>query len=247
MTESSVTAAVRFAEVYRRHLSLVASLEPADADLLLHRKLVMFSILDALSRAVFPNSANRGRFVSLLRQFATWPESERISLPHLVRLLSRSPDPGLDELRAFAGNALGRWLPGHVVPLSEDPDPAQVLAHLPTDASLQVRIARVQLGRLQHAELFYTYRNSLVHELRTPAHDLRLWETPDPHYVHLTMLGSLGSTAGETTWQLQYTNRFLARIVAEVIESVQAHLIQHHINVFDVFDSGEYWIAELNQ
>ena len=69
----------------------------------LFKKILYVGILDALSKTVsYPNQKNRERFVSLIRNFSNWKYAEKISLPHLVRLLQKVHSPEFSDLRAYA-------------------------------------------------------------------------------------------------------------------------------------------------
>ena len=55
-----------------------------------HSKILCCSIFDALSKSVFPDiKGNRQRYIELVRLCDQWPESQKVSLLHLVRLLEK--------------------------------------------------------------------------------------------------------------------------------------------------------------
>lgn len=65
-----------------------------------HEKILLVAFLDALAKTVNPDSNMLPwqRFVRFLEAFTPWKEGDRISVPHLVRLLERLPDSRFDKV-----------------------------------------------------------------------------------------------------------------------------------------------------
>ena len=70
-----------------------------------HSKILSCSILDAISKSIFPEiSSNCQRFTALVRLCKNWPESQKVILLHLVRLLEITPNlpASTNELKKYA-------------------------------------------------------------------------------------------------------------------------------------------------
>lgn len=78
----------------------------------LYKKILYVGIIDTLSKTIYSRKGNRDRFVSFVRNFSGWNSCERISLPYLVRLLERAPDPQFSKLRKFALSLFDKWSEG---------------------------------------------------------------------------------------------------------------------------------------
>ena len=64
----------------------------------------------------------------------------------------------------------------------------------------------IQLDSICHVQLFYTYRNSLVHELRKLGHGIEFKDDSSEPYYHSILDIDKG---GHMTWELVYPLGFL--------------------------------------
>jgi hypothetical protein len=206
----------------------------------LYKKVLFVALLDSMSRAVFPSKGNRERFVGLLKNFSEWKEGDRVSLPHLVQLLAKAPDPHFSKLRVLAHLKLDEWGPSEIVMLDRDPTFDELCKLWPTEKEHRFPLAGVELESLQHWHLAYTYRNSLVHEFRTLGRGPELREIGSPHYISYTMLDD------SRTWELVYPADFIRCVCATCLKNLKFYLLSNRLDPFSFYGFGTYWITELN-
>lgn len=208
----------------------------------LFKKILYIGIIDALSKTVFPRKGNRVRFVLFLEIFSGWKNCGRISLPHLVRLLEFTPEPEYSELRKFAFSIHEQWISGDVIGLEKEPNYKEVTKYWPRGKENIEPIKGVNLDSLKHVHLLYTYRNSLVHELRNLAYGMEEFALEkEPSYHSMRM------EDGKDTWQLVYPLGFFEIICETCLKSLKKYLIINNIDPYNSFNFGSYWKEELNQ
>lgn len=208
----------------------------------LFKKILYIGIIDALSKTVFPRRGNRERFVLFLEIFSDWKNCDRISLPHLVRLLEFTPEPEYSKLREFVFLAYGQWHSGQVISLENDPEFKEIIQYWPKGQANNECIKGVKLETLKHVHLFYAYRNSLIHELRNLGYGLEeLSLEEEPSYHSMTM------EDGKDTWQLVYPLGFFENICETCLKNLEKYLTSNNINPYNSFNFGSYWKEELNQ
>lgn len=236
-----------FVSFFRKQLQAIESLkvEQHHEGKNLFQRILYVGVIDTLSKTAYPKKLNRDRMVSFLRRFVTWEYSERVSLPHLVSLLERSPEPEFSDLRHLAYSELSKWQQGSVIGLEKDLEATRVKALWPKEKGFDEPIEGVTLELLQHIRLFYVHRNHLVHEMRHPGHGMDF--DPDdtnPYYHSMTHIEGETKTA---TWELVYPLGFLKRICAEALEKLERYYIDEQVNPYHAFAFGTYWIDELNR
>jgi len=208
----------------------------------LFKKILYIGIIDALSKTVFPRKGNRIRFILFLKIFSGWKNCDRISLPHLVRLLEFTPEPEYSKLREFTFSAYEQWRSGDIIGLERDPKHKEIFKYWPKGKDNTEPIEGVKLESLRHVDLLYTYRNSLIHELKNLGYGLEeLSLEKEPSYHHLT------DEKNEETWQLVYPLGFFENICETCIKNLKKYLIKNNINPYNSFKFGSYWKEELNQ
>lgn len=162
----------RFIGYFKNQLYEIKALQTEHAGL--YRRLLYASVLDTLAGSVLPNRHNRDRFTYFLQRFCQWPDGDRVSLPHLVQLLRKNPDPAFEKLREWALVKF-KALPVHgsaLMPIKHDPSFDEVKRLWPAQKEHRTPLEGVDLVSLQHFQLLYFYRNTLVHELRTPGYGM---------------------------------------------------------------------------
>lgn len=90
------------------------------------------------------------------------------------------------------------------------------------------------IAECQYFELFYTYRNCLVHEFREPGYG---WDVSgagvQPFYM--SYLGREGQ------WERTFPTRFFQRLLDSTIEGVRDHLLREKIDPYTRFEFGSMW------
>ncbi len=213
-----------------------------DRKTLFQRALYM-GVIDALSKTVYPKRGNRDRFVCFIRSFAKWQYSEKVSLPHLLRLASRNPEPELSKLREYANAEISKWRQGEVIKLDRDPDDSSVVRFWPKGS--EYKELNDWLDSLRHVHLLYAYRNFLVHEMRKPGRGIDFDNDDQWPYYHSMTHVDQGRETG--SWELVYPVRFIEQLCTEALRNLRDHYVTQRLNPSDNFAFGTYWIEELNR
>ena len=179
--------------------------------------------------------------MSFIRNFAGWDECDRISLPHLIRLLEKVPDPEFSEVRNFAYSQYDQWSHDQFLQLDRDPLFDDIKQRWPK--SFPKPLEDVQPEHLQHCNLFYRYRNSLIHELREPGYGMDFRDRDYPFYY---TLGSKDLGSDEQNWELVYPLDFYKKIVETALTNLEAYYVKQRIDPYSCFTFGSCWIEELN-
>jgi hypothetical protein len=242
---SSVTDSInQFISFFREQAESISSIQISrPVDYLVFKRILYIGIIDALSKTVYPRKGNRDRFVSFVKNFSKWKFCEKVSLPHLVRLLEETPDPEFSDLRKFAFSHFDTWVPGEIVELDKDPDHDEVYKLWPKGKEYTTPILNVQLSSLHHANLLYTYRNVLIHEMRKPGYGMDLGDKKVPFYHSMSHLRE----GQKDTWELVYPIGFFESICGCILEELEKFYISNRIDPYSLFRFGTYWIEELNR
>lgn len=232
----------RFLGFFRDLLKEIQNLESAKSTALF-RKTLYSSLLDALTRTTalaHPKKSNRERIVDFVSIFCGWPEWGKISLPHLIRLLEKVPDPAFSNLREYAFSIYDQWDEGAVIRLDRDPDFQTIKEIWPKE--IPKPLEDIQIEFLQHANLLYRYRNSLVHELREPGYGMEFTTDTEPFYHSMT-----NSDTKEKTWELVYPLGFYEKLCENAIDKLKDYYLKDRIDPYSCYVFGTYWIEELNR
>ena len=234
----------RYTDYFNDHVSKISSVQE-DQYQYSYRKLLYIAVIDAMSKTAFPFKRHRDRFISFVKTFSDWEHGERISLTHLVQLLNLNPDPAYEKVRQFANNEIMGWVPGDVVTLDRDPWISSVLQDWPNEKEYKEPIEGVSLESIKHWSLFYTYRNSLVHELRAPGVSLDDIADQDPAYTYLAGGPSdISMSVGD--WILSYPIHFFHKVCKNCINNLNYYFFKNKIDPLQHLVSGSYFIEELN-
>ena len=236
-----------FTDYFRDQLVEITTLTTKHQEL--YRKLLYVSVLDTLAGSVFPKRKNRDRFTAFVERFCEWPDGARVSLPHLMQLLKRNPDPVFQKLREWT-IARYKALPAHdggIPPISHDPLFEEVKRAWPASADHRMPLEGIDLSSLTHYQLLYVYRNMLVHEFRSPGRGIEFrGEDNEPFYHGMTSTNDAGAVIGRTV-ELVYPELFLHRLCEAGLKNVKEYFISNELSPLESFVFGTYWIRELNR
>lgn len=209
-----------------------------------YKKLLLSSLIDSLSRTVYPRKGSRDRFVEFVKNFGDWNDGNKISLPHLIRLTKICPEPEFEKIRELAYDSLKNWAPGEVISLDRDIDYNLALSKYPKDKSLAKNNDEFNLNSIQHFNLLYVYRNSLVHEFRPPSSDFDRGHHNYPFYMHVTKIKT-EHNANEV-WVLNYPVQFYLELANNCIKNLEKYLLKNRLDPYDYFIFGDYWLEKFN-
>jgi len=225
----------RFSSFFKEKLQHIASI-PLEKSGELFQKILYNGLLDALSVSVAsPKKGNRERLVSLIRCFSNWAQCDRVSLPHIIRLLQRVPDPEFSQLREYAFSLYDRWQSGETVSLDRDPSLEEVKERWPR--TLPKPIEDVCLESFQHVHLFYSCRNSLMHEFREPGYGMEFGPTDEPSYH---------SMMEPDSWELVYPVGFFRKLCETTLARISEYYLKNRIDPYSRYTFGSSWITALN-
>jgi hypothetical protein len=237
----------RFCDYLSSQVSEIEELRSSREEL--YRKLLFVGLLDTLAGTLMPHRQNKDRFIRFIQQFCKWPDGERVSLPHLVQLLRKNPDPAFGHLRKWALDKYNQ-LPVHsgaLMLISEDPTTDEVRREWPTSAEHKMPIQGIDLPALTHVNLLYTYRNALVHELRMLGYGMDFSDTGEVPYYHGSSKIDENAELILKTVELVYSWRFLRNLCTTGITETRRYLTENGLNPYDSFAFGTYWLKELNR
>lgn len=193
----------------------------------LHRKILYSTALDPLARAAYGASlGNKARFTRLVRELSGWSHSERVSLPQLQQRL-RAEGRHRQKLCRKIRHDLGLWDSDSKIGLQHSPV-ADVL--VPFAQGNEIKL----ISECKYSELFYAYRNSLIHEFREPGYGWDIAGTSSKPF-YMSYLGNEGQ------WELVFPVRFFETLLAGTLAGLRAHLIKHKINPYKNFQFGSMW------
>jgi hypothetical protein len=214
-------AITEFIEHFRGHAEMLNAVTPN-----LYRKILYATALDPLGRAAFGGTETHGnRITRLLDELIEWDEKHRVSLPQLALVLSEK-DRTSGQLCQRVIELLSQWTPGEVIYLSASPHISELSPlTIPEEGSL--------LKAATYAQLFYTYRNNLIHEFREPGYGVE-WSAGKEPYYHAMI---------DNPWQLVFPVGFFARLYQEVLSGLEAFLVRTDIDPYSQFEFGSRWRA----
>jgi hypothetical protein len=229
----------QFLQFFEEKIEIVKTSEFRDSNSLF-KKTLYVGFIDALSKTTaHKKKGNRDRLISFLLYFCEWKELNKISLPHLVRLLEKVPDPEFRNVREHAYEEFDKWGSGQILDLSHDPDYEVINKLWPKE--IPKPLENIQLSFLKHSNLFYKYRNSLVHELREPGYGMEFKEDKRPFYHAMENIDT-----GLETWELVYPLGFYEEIISTAIINLRTYYRKERIDPYKLYNFGTYWIDELN-
>lgn len=229
-----------YLDYFQNQLQKIRNLEckkPTD----LFRKILYSSLLDALSKTTaHPKKGNRERIVDFIHRFCNWSTCEKVSLPHLLRLLEMVPDPAFSDLRQHVFSILDKWEEPKLIYINSDLDYKDVMKYWPNDIPKPLENIRIEF--LQHVNLFYRYRNSLIHESRKPGDGIEFPNMSEPYYHSMN-----DNKAKQETWELVYPLKFFDSLCDAAIKNLKEYYLKDRIDPYSCYKFGTYWIEELNK
>lgn len=191
-----------------------------------YRKLLYATALDPLARAAFGKIGHRERIVRLIDELTEWKERDLVSLPQL-QLILRENKRGCHRLFREVNGHLRQWTPGSILPISISPHPDQLLPF----ADL---VEKEFIRKSRYSELFYTYRNNLIHEFREPGYAMELSSDKVHPYYHSMI---------RDPWQLNFPVGFFAFMYANALSGLEKYLLHRDQDPYAQFEFGSLWRA----
>lgn len=228
----------------------------------IHAKVLLCAIIDSLAKSRFSNiSANGERFIKTVEECSEWSDCDRVSLLHLKRALELIKEIPSEfcSLENWAAGAfaekfrLNERLLSVRSPIAKDPVADEVLAYWPVDsANGRKRIGDIGFEKLQHKNLLWLYRNTLVHEYRIPGRgsELSAREEVAPYYQQVAKVEDIHPQSGlifTKRWELVYPTGFFIQLSEEILQNVAAYHLKEDSSPFAAYSDGSYWIPRFNE
>lgn len=194
---------------------------------ILHRKILFALIIDPLSRAAYgTEGTHRERVTKLIIDHSFWDDCSRVSLPQLVLNLE---DRNLQETDLYHGasDRLSKWPSKNIPRLNQSPLFDELESFTSAD-TVDV------LKKCRYVELFYTFRNNLIHEFREPGYGIEMSQDGTTPYYH---------GMKDNPWQLVYPIGFFKRLCESILDSLPSHFRNNNITPHDQFEFGSLWRA----
>lgn len=196
----------------------------------LHTRILWVTLLDAISPAAHPTlkSKNRQRIVSFLEDTAQWDKANRCSLPQ-VKLNLEDKKLINGKLYSFVEAELAKWSSGSTYEPEHEPEESVLVALAYCDCERRI----INLCRFK--ELFYSYRNWLVHGFKIPGYGMDLSSNRKKAYYHSS------DRQGILTWELVFPPLLFQRILTAGLDNLEALLKTEQRNPYDAYDFGSKW------
>lgn len=238
----------RFTAVFHSYVCAIAAVTLGSDDER-YRKILYFTVLEALAKARYPKDRPGDAFSSFIVNYCGFADGERVSLPHLVGALERTAENAFTEIRNFAFDELRKW--GTMGPIGVDKDPAraEIQRRWPKTSEgsdRDIPELRLRWAALQHRNLLYAYRSKLSHESREATMSFEAADDVIPYYESVRD-GEVALDSQETEWHLVYPSAFLAAACRSGIEGLKTWLLENSINPYGQFLFGHYLVEDLNQ
>jgi len=160
----------------------------------------------------------------LIDTCSNWEDKDRVSLQQLLLNLNETGYCS-GHLYEETRNQVNSWTEGAIIRPSEDPFFNQIIGLANPDEKPLVMKAR-------YSELFYTYRNCLVHEFREPGYGIEMSVDPSTPYYH-------GMT--NSPWQLVFPLPFIKELCLTCLNGLREYLITNEVNPYDSYGFGSMW------
>jgi len=220
-----------FKQYFSGQIDLVAGLPNK-----LHKKILFSCILDTLGQARYPKGSNKKRIVSFINTCSDWEDRNRVSLSQLLynfdRKLSYS-EKKQSELYGYAQKRISSLDRARVYRASEvDPFFNEFKKTVTKKESKSLKLAKYK-----YVDLFYAYRNMLVHNFKEPGHALE--STSDGEF---TLFHFGDSRYG----QLIFPVGFFQYICTSCLDGLHSYLIDSNINPYKdgIYDFSDIWILK---
>ncbi|MDA0999612.1 MAG: hypothetical protein O2807_03715 [bacterium] len=196
----------------------------------LYKKILIVTIIDTLSIPRFPNRNNRYRFTKIIETCGQWKNATRICLPQLLLNLRNEPATLGGSLESEVARRIGSWSSGRIYGIDVvDPWLTGIVSSATTTQEEKCILNNSQ------SNLFYLYRNHIVHEFREPGQSIPVFGNPNPHYHMHTVIG------GPTTWELVYPVEFIILITKNILDSLKIYLYGHYLDPYQFYNFGSLW------
>lgn len=192
----------------------------------LHSRILLVTIMDALSRAAHPHLAkkNHDRFVKFIDNCAQWSDRDRVSLPQIkYKLKEASLING--PLYNYVTSTINGWQESLIHDSSVDPLFDSVISKAQCDCERKI------IKSSKYKELLYSHRNYLVHEYRNPGDGfVGFSQSTGAHYHQY-----------DERWELVFPVSLFSSFCHDGLSELKKKLIDEGIDPYEAYEFGSKW------
>ena len=209
-----------------------------------HKQTLLFNFLDLLSKIPAKDGiTNRERFTSFVHNFCDWSEDYNVSLPHLKIIVEKDTSDDLRAVREFCFAKLNMWQKSTPINLNNDPSLKDINNLWPKGYKA---IGKITPEHLCHLNLFWSLRNSLIHEMHPLGKAYDLFIADFPHYngrigIDFSNTNDL-MTQKQYVWELYYPTKFYITIIQNAIKNLRKYCHDERLNPYLKFRIESSWI-----
>jgi hypothetical protein len=196
-----------------------------------YQKILYSCLLDTTANARFPTEGNKVRVCDFISECCSWPHVNRVSAPQLMMTLKRKGQES-GKLFGYLSEIVSKWDKDKIVDCESDPMLEQL-------ESIAVEGEKKFLSENTYLELFYRYRNYLIHNIREPGYSIELRDDGNSPYYH--WMKSLDEPA-ESEWQLVFPVGFFQTLCETGLIGLEKYLRENGINPYEQYPLGNEWI-----
>jgi hypothetical protein len=226
----------KFCDYFEERISKAA--ETSDK---IFKKTMLMVLIDALSVAKYGSETGiKERFTNFIKECSDWKDCGRISLPQLLLVLTDDMNLLISKddtaLISYVKKYLSKWKSGHFYEFTDDPFPFEI-EHI---VNLQAEKSKVENSL--HYNLFFEYRNTLVHEAREPGYGMELSsDSSRPYYHSICFHDDLGSDNTSNYFELVYPAEFIVKITKTLLYNVRVYLNEYNVNPYTQYKFSSIW------
>ena len=194
----------------------------------IYRKILYLVEIDTLSRAAFPNkNGHKTRVLNFLSKCSNWSERDRVSATQLMFSLE-AKGKNSSPLFKLINERINEC--GTRIDASKDLTLEEV-RNVPCSDDLKL------VDEVRYDELFYKYRNTLIHEFREPGkYSISCVNEVSPFSKEVEDIST-----GEKTWELVFPVIFLERLCEGCIDGFEKYLIENNQDPYVSYDFRPLW------
>lgn len=234
----------RFISIFEDHINFVQTAELPKYGKL-YKKIICFGIIDTLSKTVLDLKQHRKRitkFISINSNHTIW---EKVSSSHLLKLLELESFKEFELLKTEVRVILSRIQTQSYCTV--DLNYVDICRKWPGIQSVKYKISNKNIGirDMKHINLFYNYRNYLIHELRRPD---STWDDDLNHtepYYDCKIDARIKPT--KNCWEIGYPLGFFVKLCNELIQNTKDFLKSESINPYTKFERTDFLLKDFNQ
>jgi len=214
-----------FITYFQEEITKVSSIENN-----LYKKLLFSCIIDALGTARFPHHDTDQKMISFLLDCSPKAGLNRVSLIQLELFLNYTlskQEKATSQLLQHVRQETAKMKEGHVY-RGHDVDPFynQLDKKSTSKEKTILKLAR-------YVNLFYAYRNEMVHGFKEPGYPMEISDDDSNPYYHSCI---------NEPWQLVFPPAFFQMLCTNAMNGLKHYLDTNDITPYDQYEFGDMWI-----